>query len=89
MVNNFEPNEDHKQNQLSFLEHLEVLRWILMRIVIVVCVLAVVVFIYRDFVMTDIIFASQSMDIELSFAPRIIAISYKVEKIDANEIQSF
>tara|TARA_B110000211_G_C14063541_1_gene546678 strand:+ start:501 stop:1352 length:852 start_codon:yes stop_codon:yes gene_type:complete len=62
MANDFEPNEDHKQNQLSFLEHLEVLRWILMRIVIVVSVLAVVVFIYRKFVMTEIVFASQSMD---------------------------
>ena len=62
MSEKYEPNEGHKQNQLSFLEHLEVLRWILMRIVMVVCALAIVVFIYRDFVMTDIIFASQSMD---------------------------
>ena len=62
MADDFEPNEGHKQNQLSFLEHLEVLRWILMRVVVVVSVIAIVVFVYRDFVMTEIIFASQSMD---------------------------
>lgn len=56
------PKSEHKQNQLSFLEHLEVLRWILMRIVIVLTVFATVVFIYREFVFQQIIFASQRMD---------------------------
>lgn len=62
MSENSNPNQNNKSNQMSFLEHLEVLRWILMRVVLVVIVLAVVVFVYRDYVMTEIIFASQSMD---------------------------
>lgn len=62
MSDNRGPKSEHKQNQLSFLEHLEVLRWILMRIVIVLTVFATVVFIYREFVFQEIIFASQRMD---------------------------
>lgn len=56
------PNTGSKSNQMSFLQHLEVLRWILMRVVSVIFVIAIVVFIYREYVMTEIIFASQSMD---------------------------
>lgn len=62
MSNDNGPNQGSKSNQMSFLQHLEVLRWILMRVVCVILVLAVVVFMYRDFVMTEIVFASQSMD---------------------------
>jgi|TARA_B100000795_G_C22786826_1_gene435032 sec-independent protein translocase protein TatC len=62
MSEDYDLNKEHEHNQLSFLEHLEVLRWILMRIVMVVFVLGIIVFIYRDFVMTEIIFASQRMD---------------------------
>ncbi len=56
------PNPANKHNQMSFLEHLEVLRWILMRLVIVLFVLACVVYIYRDFVFENIVMASKDMD---------------------------
>jgi len=51
-----------KHNQMSFLEHLEVLRWIFMRIVVVLFVLACVVYIFRDYVFQEIIMASKEMD---------------------------
>lgn len=54
--------KEGKHNEMTFLEHLEVLRWILMRVFIVISVFAIVVFIYRDFVFQEIVFASQKMD---------------------------
>ena len=51
-----------KHNQMNFLEHLEVLRWIFMRIVVVLFALACVVYIFRDFVFQEIIMASKEMD---------------------------
>ena len=62
MGNTSGPNTEHKHNQMSFLDHLEVLRWILMRVVFVLIVFATVVFIYREYVFQNIIFASQKMD---------------------------
>ena len=56
------PNPGNKNNQMSFLDHLEVLRWVLMRIVIVLSVLACVVYIYRDFVFENIVMSSKNMN---------------------------
>lgn len=56
------PNPGEKANQLSFLEHLEVLRWMLMRIVIAVFVFAIVVFCFTDIIFDRIIFAPLHMD---------------------------
>lgn len=52
------PDPSNKNNQMSFLEHLEVLRWIFMRIIIVLLVFATVVYIYRDFVFHEIVMTS-------------------------------
>lgn len=62
MGNTSGPNTQHKHNQMTFLDHLEVLRWILMRVVVVLIGFATVVFIYREYVFQNIIFASQKMD---------------------------
>lgn len=57
-----QPNSGHKQNQLTFLEHLEVLRYLLMRVTIALVVGAVVVFSFRHFVFQEIMFASKDSD---------------------------
>ena len=48
--------------EMSFLEHLEVLRWHLMRASIAIVVLAIVFFIYNDFLFDGLIFAPKSPD---------------------------
>lgn len=45
------------KTEMSFLEHLEALRWHIIRSFIAVCVLAVLAFIEKDFVFNSIIFA--------------------------------
>lgn len=62
MADSSGPNPNNKNNQMSFLEHLEVLRWIFMRVVIVLFVLACVVYINREFVFHNIVMASKDMD---------------------------
>ena len=47
---------------LSFWEHLEVLRWTIIRIVIAVLLVVIVIFSFRDFVFNDIVFAPLSSD---------------------------
>lgn len=62
MTNNSKKKSKSKQNQMSFLEHLEVLRWIFMRIVIVLFVIACFVYFFREFVFHEIVMASKDMD---------------------------
>ena len=54
MGNTSGPNTQHKHNQMTFLDHLEVLRWILMRVVVVLIGFATVVFVYREYVFQNI-----------------------------------
>lgn len=61
-MSNSAPNADHKQNQMSFLEHLEVLRYILMRIVGVIVVLSIFVFTFKEKVFNSIVFAPLSSE---------------------------
>ncbi|MDP4827968.1 MAG: twin-arginine translocase subunit TatC [Flavobacteriales bacterium] len=51
-----------EENEMSFLEHLEELRFILMRSVIAISVVAVVIFLFKDFVFETIIFGPRSTD---------------------------
>lgn len=44
-------------NEMSFMDHLEELRWLLVRSTIVVLVMATIVFFFSDFIFDDIIFA--------------------------------
>jgi len=59
-MDNSGPNSNHKQNQMSFLEHLEILRFILMRIVGVVVLLSIAVFTFKEWVFNKIVFAPLS-----------------------------
>lgn len=49
-------------NQLNFVEHLEALRWHLVRSLIAVGAVASVAFLFKDFVFNDIIFAPKNLD---------------------------
>lgn len=51
-----------QEKEMSFLDHLEVLRWHLMRSVLAVLVLAVAAFIYKDIIFDHIIFAPKDPD---------------------------
>ena len=62
MADSSGPNSGNKHNQMSFLEHLEVLRWIFMRLVIVLFVIACVVYVFREFVFHEIVMSSKDMD---------------------------
>lgn len=48
--------------EMSFLDHLEELRYSLMRSVIAIIVVSIVVFVFKDFVFDDIIFAPRRID---------------------------
>ncbi len=50
------------QSEMSFLDHLEALRWHLVRSVIVICCLAVLAFIYNDFIFDQVIFGPLQQD---------------------------
>jgi sec-independent protein translocase protein TatC len=62
MNNTSKKGSKSKHNKMSFLDHLEVLRWIFMRIVIVLFVIACFVYLYREFVFHEIVMASKDMD---------------------------
>ncbi len=47
----------NEQVEMTFLDHLEVLRWHLMRAVLAVVLLAIVVFLFSDYIFEEIIFA--------------------------------
>jgi sec-independent protein translocase protein TatC len=51
-----------KKDEMSFLEHLEELRWHLMRSAIAVIVMASLIFVFKDFVFDQIIFAPKNPD---------------------------
>lgn len=55
-------NQVKQEKEMSFLDHLEVLRWHLMRSVLAVLVLSVVAFIYKDIIFDHIIFAPKDPD---------------------------
>jgi sec-independent protein translocase protein TatC len=50
------------ESEMGFLDHLEVLRWHIMRAVLAVVVAAIAVFMAKDFVFQDIIFAPKRPD---------------------------
>ncbi len=54
--------EKTKQAEMSFLEHLEELRWHIIRSFIAVFVLAVIAFIFQDFIFSEIIFKPKMPD---------------------------
>jgi len=54
-------NTDPK-SEMTFIDHLEDLRWHVIRSVIAVLIGAVVVFIYSDFVVNDVLFAPTRSD---------------------------
>lgn len=60
--NFFNKSGKHTGAEMSFLEHLEALRWHLMRSAIAILSLAVFFFIYKDFLFDDIIFAPKYPD---------------------------
>ena len=57
-----EKEQQQDDNQMSFLEHLEVLRWHLMRSVIAVLVFAVAAFVFYDFIFDYLILAPKNPD---------------------------
>jgi sec-independent protein translocase protein TatC len=55
-------NSNSQKAEMSFLEHLEALRWHLMRAVIAVLTLAIVLFFYREIVFDNFLFAPKHPD---------------------------
>lgn len=55
-------NNSNEKSEMSFLEHLEALRWHLMRAVIAIVVLAIVLFFYREIVFDHFLFAPKHPD---------------------------
>ncbi len=51
-----------EQNQMTFLQHLEVLRWVLMRVVSVVFAFSILVFVFKEYIFDNIIFAPMKAD---------------------------
>ena len=58
----FNKREKDAKGEMTFIDHLEELRWHVIRSVIAVLIGAVVVFIYSDFVVDDILFAPTRSD---------------------------
>jgi len=58
----FNKREKDAKGEMTFIDHLEELRWHVIRSVIAVLIGAVVVFIYSDFVVDDILFAPTRAD---------------------------
>ena len=58
----FNRRKTETQGEMTFIDHLEELRWHVIRSVIAVLIGAVVVFIYSDFVVDDILFAPTRSD---------------------------
>lgn len=76
-------------NDRSFWGHLEVMRWMIIRIIIVVVVLAVVIFSFKDFVFGNIIFAPTRSDFityramcRLADITGIVALCPQVSQVD-------
>ena len=55
-------NQNNEKAEMSFLDHLEALRWHLMRAVIAVLTLAIVLFFYREIVFDHFLFAPKHPD---------------------------
>ena len=55
-------NSNSEKAEMSFLEHLEALRWHLMRAVIAVLTLAIILFFYREIVFDNFLFAPKHPD---------------------------
>ena len=51
-----------KQAEMSFLEHLEVLRWHIIRSAVAIIVMAILAFIFKDFIFNTIIFKPKTPD---------------------------
>lgn len=51
-----------EEREMSFLDHLEELRWHLIRSTLAIVIIAVIAFIFRDFIFQDIIFAPANPD---------------------------
>ena len=62
MTDSSEKYSESKHNKMNFLEHLEVLRWIFMRIVVVLFIISCVIYIFREIVFHEIDMASKDMD---------------------------
>jgi sec-independent protein translocase protein TatC len=62
MANQSTKNIGNPDQEMHFLDHVSVLRGHLVRIVLGIFLFAIIAFIYRDFIFTDIIFASKSSD---------------------------
>ena len=58
----FNKRDKDSKGEMTFIDHLEELRWHVIRSVIAVLIGAVVVFIYSDFVVDDILFAPTRVD---------------------------
>ena len=56
------PNPPPKEREMSFWEHLEELRWHLVRSIVAVVILAIVAFIFKDFIFDKIILAPIRQD---------------------------
>lgn len=56
------PSEEGSVREMSFLDHLEELRWHLIRSILSILAIAIVVFIMKNFVFTNIIFAPKEPD---------------------------
>ena len=54
--------EEKNKSEMSFLDHLEVLRWHLVRSTIVILVLTIVAFIFKGFIFDDVILAQKNSD---------------------------
>ncbi len=55
-------SEDQNKGDMSFLDHLEVLRWHLVRSAIVIMLLTILSFIFKGFIFDDVILAQKSAD---------------------------
>ncbi|WP_396182937.1 twin-arginine translocase subunit TatC [Flavobacterium sp.] len=53
---------DKNTKEMSFLDHLEELRWMLVRSVSIILVLAIIAFFFSDFIFTDILFGPKDPD---------------------------
>lgn len=56
------PAGDADSREMSFLDHLEELRWHLIRAIVSILVIAIIVFVMKDFVFRNIIFAPKDAD---------------------------
>lgn len=50
------------KTEMSFLDHLEALRWHIIRSVIAICFFSIFAFVYKDFIFDSIIFAPKNVD---------------------------